>query len=68
MMPMTIVVTNLTVDDIVKLDNACTSHKYRSQVMEKINGMILIRTLIKPLSCRNRLVTIETNQLNASLH
>ena len=68
MMPMTIVVTNLTVDDIGKLDNACMSHKYRSQVMEKINGVILIRTLIKPLSCRNRLVTIETNQLYASLH
>jgi hypothetical protein len=30
-------VTNLTVDDIVKLDNACMSHKYRPQVMEKIN-------------------------------
>ena len=31
----------LTVHDIVKLDNACMNHKYRPQLMEKINGVIL---------------------------
>ena len=32
----------LTVDDIVKLDNACMNHKYRNQLLEKISGVILI--------------------------
>jgi hypothetical protein len=32
----------LTVDDIVKLDNACLSHEYRPQLLAKINGVILI--------------------------
>ena len=32
----------LTVDDIVKLDNACMNHKYRPQLMEKISGVILL--------------------------
>ena len=32
----------LTVDDIVKLDNACMNHKYRYQLMEKISGVILL--------------------------
>ena len=32
----------LTVDDIVKLDNACMNHKYRPQLMEKIDGVILL--------------------------
>ena len=32
----------LTVDDIVKLDNACMNHKYRPQLMVKINGLILL--------------------------
>ena len=32
----------LTVDDIVELDNACMNHKYRSQLLEKINGVILL--------------------------
>jgi len=32
----------LTVHDIVKIDNACMSHKYRSQLLDKINGVILI--------------------------
>jgi len=32
----------LTVDDIVNLDNACLSHKYRPQLMDKINGVILL--------------------------
>ena len=31
----------LTVHDIVNLDNACMNHKYRSQLLEKINGVIL---------------------------
>ena len=32
----------LTVDDIVNLDNACMNHKCRSQLMEKISGVILL--------------------------
>ena len=32
----------LTIDDIVKLDNACMNHKYRPQLLDKINGAILI--------------------------
>ena len=32
----------LTVDNIVKLDNACMNHKYRSQLLDKITGVILI--------------------------
>ncbi len=32
----------LTVDDIVKLDNACMNHKYRPQLLDKISGVILI--------------------------
>ena len=32
----------LTVDDIVKLDSACMNHKYRPQLLEKINGVILL--------------------------
>ena len=32
----------LTVDDIVKLDSACLSHKYRPQLLDKIDGVILI--------------------------
>jgi F-box/leucine-rich repeat protein 2/20 len=32
----------LTLDDIVNLDNACINHKYRPQLMEKINGVILL--------------------------
>jgi hypothetical protein len=31
----------LTVDDIVQLDNTCMNHKYRLQLLEKINGVIL---------------------------
>ena len=31
----------LTVDDIVKLDNACLNHEYRPQLLDKINGLIL---------------------------
>ena len=31
----------LNVHDIVKLDKACMSHKYRSQLMDKISGVIL---------------------------
>ena len=27
--------------DIVKLDKACMNHKYRPQLLEKINGVIL---------------------------
>jgi hypothetical protein len=34
--------TYLTVDDIVNLDSACMNHKYRSQIMEKISGVILL--------------------------
>ena len=30
-----------TLDDIVKLDSACMNHKYRSQLLEKISGVIL---------------------------
>ena len=32
----------LTVHDIVKLDNACMNHKHRLQLLEKINGVILL--------------------------
>ena len=32
----------LTVHDIVKLDIACMNHKYRPQLLDKINGAILI--------------------------
>ena len=32
----------LTVDDIVRLDNACMNHKYRSQLLDKISGVILL--------------------------
>jgi len=32
----------LTVDDVVKLDNACINHEYRSQLLDKISGVILI--------------------------
>ena len=32
----------LTVHDIVNLDNACMNHKYRSQLLDKISGVILI--------------------------
>ena len=32
----------LTVNDIVKLDSACLNHKDRSQLLEKINGVILL--------------------------
>ena len=32
----------LTVHDIGKLDNACLNHKYRHQLLEKIDGVILI--------------------------
>ena len=32
----------LTVDDIVRLDNACMNHKYRSQLLDKIRDVILI--------------------------
>jgi hypothetical protein len=38
----------LTVHDIVNLDNACMNHKYRTQLMEKINGVILIGDKVKP--------------------
>ena len=32
----------LTVDDIVKLDNACLNHDYRSQLLDKISCVILL--------------------------
>ena len=32
----------LTVDDIVKLDNTCLNHDYRSQLLDKISGVILL--------------------------
>ena len=32
----------LTVNDLVKLDNACLNHNYRSQLLEKISGVILL--------------------------
>ena len=32
----------LTVYDIVKLDNACINHEYRPQLLETINGVILL--------------------------
>ena len=32
----------LTVDDIVKLDNAYMNHEYRHQLLEKISGVILL--------------------------
>ena len=31
----------LTVDDIVKLDDACMNQEYRPQLLEKISGVIL---------------------------
>ena len=32
----------LTVHDIVKLDYACMNYEYRSQLLDKINGVILL--------------------------
>ena len=32
----------LTVQDIVNLDNACITHKYRPQLLDKINGVTLL--------------------------
>jgi hypothetical protein len=32
----------LTVQDIVNLDNACINHKYRPQLLDKVNGVILL--------------------------
>ena len=32
----------LTLDNILKLDNTCMSHKYRSQLLDKIDGAILL--------------------------
>jgi len=32
----------LTVQDIVNLDNACMNHEYRSQLLDKISGVILL--------------------------
>ena len=32
----------LTVHDIVKLDNACRNRKYRTELLQKINGVILL--------------------------
>jgi hypothetical protein len=31
-----------TVHDIVNLDDACMNHKYRPQILDKINGVILL--------------------------
>ena len=41
----------LTVNDIVKLDNACMNHKYRHQLLGKISGVILLgdrKKIMKP--------------------
>ena len=40
----------VTVYDIVFLDNACMNHRYRSQLLDKISGVILIGDLINALS------------------
>ena len=32
----------LTVQDVINLDNACMNHKYRSQLLDKISGVILL--------------------------
>ena len=32
----------LIVQDIVDLDNACMNHEYRPQLLDKINGVILL--------------------------
>ena len=32
----------LTLDNIVKLDNACMNHEYRPQLLKKIDGVILL--------------------------
>ena len=32
----------LSLDDVVKLDNACMNHKFRPQLLEKIDGVILL--------------------------
>jgi hypothetical protein len=32
----------LIVQDIVSLDNACMNHEYRPQLLDKINGVILL--------------------------
>ena len=37
----------LTVHDIVNLDNACMNHNYRSQLLEKIDGVILTGDKVK---------------------
>ena len=41
----------LTMHDIVALDNACTSRKYRQQLIVKIQGIVLKGEQIKPMSC-----------------
>ena len=35
----------LTLDDIVKLDKACMNHEYRSQLLDKISGTILLGSM-----------------------
>jgi len=32
----------LTIDNIVKLDNACMNHEYRPQLLEKIDSVTLL--------------------------
>ena len=32
-----------TLNNIVKLDNACMNHEYRPQLLEKIDGVALLR-------------------------
>ena len=31
----------LTLDNVVKLDNACMNHEYRPQLLKKIDGVVL---------------------------
>ena len=42
----------LTVDDIVKLDNACMNYNYRSQLLDKISGVILLGDNDKDISMK----------------
>ena len=58
----------MTVDDIVKLDSACMNHNYRYQLLEKINGGILLGDKVKYMKAslytwlgKRRIYLIEMN-------
>jgi len=64
----------VTVYDIVFLDNACMNHRYRSQLLDKISGVILIGDLINALSwlfiswVGKRKIFLRNMRFNYKLH